>query len=141
MSGPHFLQKFGQLQPGRIDIDDKQFRTDLRGELFRFMKRPSYRSRVLRREFLQSRANGSSQGIVLFEKKNITLRHIRTGRFTTSRHLGNTFRFLEYDKAKRLVKGKQAQFACPWADACVRLSIYSYRSASIGSRLAARYAG
>src|ERR1700736_3809364 len=45
------------------------------------------------------------------------LRHIHGGRFTTSRHLGKTSKFLGYDKAKWRVKGKQAQFACPSHDA------------------------
>ena len=53
------------------------------------------------------------------------LRQIRGGRFTTSRHLGKTSKFLEYDKAKELVKGKQAQIASPRTDTCCRMSIYS----------------
>src|ERR1700736_5632030 len=44
------------------------------------------------------------------------LRHIHGGRFTTSRHLGKTSKFLGYDKTKWRVKGKQAQFACPALD-------------------------
>ena len=94
MRAPHFLQKFGEPQPGRIDINDKQFRIDLRGELFCFTKIGCYRSRVLRREFLQSRANSNGQGIVLFEQKNVTMRS-SAGRLRRSRHVGNSSKFRE----------------------------------------------
>src|SRR2546423_191196 len=68
---------------------------------------------MLGREFFQRRADRRGQRVVLFEQKNIMLRHIRICRFTTRRHLDKTSEFLEYDKAKELVKGKQGQFAYP----------------------------
>ena len=100
MSGAHFLEEIRQASPRWVDIENEKLGVEIGSELFRFGQRAGDCAEILRREFFQRRADRRSQRIVLFEKKNITLRHIRVGRFTTSRHLGKPSKFLEYDKAE-----------------------------------------
>src|SRR5205085_7107717 len=91
---------------------------------------------MFRCEFFQRRADCRGQRVVLFEQKNTMLRHIRAGRFTTSSHLGNTSKFLGYDKAECLVKGKQAQVMYPPSPAnlCqMPIRLGSIRSAELRS--------
>src|ERR1700719_2940809 len=96
--------------PRRIDIENEKLRVELCGKFSEFLNRARNDADVLRREFLQRRADGSPQRIILLEQDDVWLRHICISGFRTSRHLGKPSKFLQYDKAGALVKGKQVQF-------------------------------
>src|SRR5438270_614795 len=96
VSRAKFFEKTRQADPRRIDIDDKKFGAKIGREFFGVGQGARDRTKMLGREFSKRRANGGRERVVFLQQKNTALHHTR--RFGRTGHLGETSKFLGYDK-------------------------------------------